>query len=256
MGFDNKAIATRIRSYETLGSTNTEALALARSGEAGPVWVTAARQTAGRGRRGRAWVSEPGNLYASLLLTDLSNAERAPELSFVASLALHDAIVALAPQLAPRLTLKWPNDVLLDGAKLAGILLEAERMPGHPLAVVIGIGVNCAHHPATANYPATDLAAHGLTVTPELLLARLTVAMAAWLAEWEKGFATIRAAWLKHAMGLGSEIRVQLPERELTGRFESLDPSGRLLLRLASGETELVLAGDVFGLAPALGGAA
>jgi BirA family biotin operon repressor/biotin-[acetyl-CoA-carboxylase] ligase len=256
MGLDNKAIATRIRNYETLGSTNTEALALARAGEAGPVWVTAARQTAGRGRRGRNWVSEPGNLYASLLLTDLAQAERAPELSFVASLALHDAVVALAPQLGSRLSLKWPNDVLLDGAKLAGILLEAERMPGRPLAVVIGIGVNCAHHPDTTGYPATDLAAQGLTVTPELLLARLAVAFAAWLGEWEAGFAPIRAAWLAHAMGLGSEIRVQLPERELTGRFESLDPNGRLLLRLPSGETELVLAGDVFGLAPALGGAA
>jgi BirA family biotin operon repressor/biotin-[acetyl-CoA-carboxylase] ligase len=256
MDLDNKAIATRIRSYETLGSTNTEALALARAGEAGPLWITAARQTAGRGRRGRNWVSEPGNLYASLLLSGLAHPERAPELSFVASLALHDAIAALAPQLGSRLTLKWPNDVLLDGAKLAGILLEAERMPGRPLAVVIGIGVNCAHHPGATGYPATDLAAHGVTATPELLLARLAVAFAARRAEWEAGFATIRAAWLAHAMGLGSEIRVQLPERELTGRFESLDPDGRLLLRLASGETELVLAGDVFGLAPALGGAA
>jgi BirA family transcriptional regulator, biotin operon repressor / biotin---[acetyl-CoA-carboxylase] ligase len=245
-----RASATRIQAYDTLGSTNTEALALARSGETGPLWITAARQTAGRGRRGRAWVSEPGNLYASLLLTDPSRPEQAAELSFVASLALRDALAALAPSLATRLALKWPNDLLLDGAKLAGILLEAERAPERPLAVVIGIGVNCAHHPETDGYPATDLAAHGVTVAPAALLACLADAMAARLAQWERsaGFATIRAAWLAHAMGIGSEIRVQLPDRALEGRFETLDDGGRLMLRLASGATETVTAGEVFGL--------
>ncbi|MCZ7656996.1 MAG: biotin--[acetyl-CoA-carboxylase] ligase [Xanthobacteraceae bacterium] len=251
MVLDGKAAATRIQAHETLGSTNTEALALARAGEAGPLWITAVRQTAGRGRRGRGWMSEPGNLHATLLLTDPSRPEHAAELSFVASLALRDAIVALAPPLGTRIALKWPNDVLLDGAKFAGILLEAERAPGRPLAVAIGLGVNCAHHPAATDTAATDLAAHGVAVTPAALVARLAEAFAARLAQWERGagFAAIRTAWLAHAMGLGGEIRVQLPDRELTGRFETLDEGGRLMLRLASGETEAVTAGEVFSLA-------
>src|SRR5262249_16691285 len=110
---------------ETVGSTNSEALAYARAGERGPLWITARAQTAGRGRRGRSWVSEPGTLFATLLLTDPAQPERAAQLSFVAALALHDAITTVAPTLAPRLALKWPNDVLCDGAKLAGILIEA-----------------------------------------------------------------------------------------------------------------------------------
>src|SRR5438105_12858227 len=164
----------RLVSFETIGSTNAEALARARAGERGPLWITAGRQTAGRGRRGRSFVSEPGNLFASLLLTDPSPADRAAELSFVAALALHDAICQVAPVLAGRLELKWPNDLLCDGAKLAGILVEGESGSGRPLAVVIGIGVNCAHHPDGLSYPATSLAACGVTVTPQRLFAALS----------------------------------------------------------------------------------
>ena len=135
----------RHRSYDALGSTNAEALALARAGERGPLWLSATQQTAGRGRRGREWVSEPGNLYATLLLSTPSAADVAPQLSFVAALAVHDAIVACAPALADRLRLKWPNDVLIGGAKVAGILIEAESSP--VFYVAIGIGVNCVSHP-------------------------------------------------------------------------------------------------------------
>ena len=130
-----------------------------RLGERGPLWVTAAEQTAGRGRRGRPFVSERGNLYASLLLTDPSPADRAAELSFVAALALHDAVCELAATLASRIRFKWPNDLICDGAKFAGILVEGEGASGRPLAAVVGIGVNCAHHPAGMAYPAPDLAA-------------------------------------------------------------------------------------------------
>src|SRR6185436_2922212 len=126
------ATGASLISFDTLGSTNAEALALARGGEHGPLWITAARQTAGRGRRGNAWTSEPGNLYASLLLTERLPAGRAPELCFVAALALHDAVSALAPALKPQL--KWPNDLLIDGAKFAGILIEAESAQGKPPA--------------------------------------------------------------------------------------------------------------------------
>ena len=132
--------------HDTLGSTNAEALARARAGERGPLWITAARQTAGRGRRGNVWTSEPGNLYASLLLTDAAPAAHLPELCFVVALAVRDAVGTAAPSLSPKLRLKWPNDLLLDGAKLAGILIEAESVGGKT-ATVAGIGINCAHHP-------------------------------------------------------------------------------------------------------------
>ena len=144
----------------------------ARAGERGPLWITAARQTAGRGRRGNVWTSEPGNLYASLLLTDAAPAAHLPELCFVVALAVRDAVVRRRAGASRReLKLKWPNDLLLDGAKLAGILIEAESVGGKT-ATVAGIGVNCAHHPRDIAYPATDLAAHGVSVAPDELFAR------------------------------------------------------------------------------------
>jgi BirA family transcriptional regulator, biotin operon repressor / biotin---[acetyl-CoA-carboxylase] ligase len=233
--------------YETLGSTNAEALALARAGERGPLWITAQSQSAGRGRRGSIWVSAPGNLYATLLLSEPSAPEHAPQLSFVAALALHDAIAECAPQLGPLLTLKWPNDLLLGAAKVAGILIEGERAPA--FAVAIGIGVNCAAHPDDTPYPATDLAAAGALVTLAQAFAVLSAAMRRRLAQWQRGqgFSAIRTDWLKRAAGLGQDIRVRLPERELSGRFQGLDDAGRLLVHGPGGVTT-VTAGEVFGL--------
>ena len=124
----------RTITYETLGSTNAEALARARAGERGPLWITAATQSAGRGRRGSTWVSTPGNLFATLLLTEPSVPDIASQLSFVTALALHDAVAECAPQLGPLLKVKWPNDLLLGGAKLAGILIEAESVAGRAIA--------------------------------------------------------------------------------------------------------------------------
>jgi BirA family biotin operon repressor/biotin-[acetyl-CoA-carboxylase] ligase len=232
--------------FDTLGSTNAEALARARAGERGPLWIVAGEQTAGRGRRGAAWVSKPGNLYATLLLTEPAPKAAAPQLSFVAALALHDAVAAVAPQLGPALQLKWPNDLLLGGAKLAGILIEGESDPA--FAVAIGIGVNCAHHPETTAYPATDLASAGALITPEALLAALAAAMAVRLRQWAQGagFAATRADWLKRAAGIGGDIRVRLPEREFSGRFEGLDDAGRLLVMEGKALTA-VGAGEVFG---------
>jgi BirA family biotin operon repressor/biotin-[acetyl-CoA-carboxylase] ligase len=236
----------RHKHYETLGSTNAEALALAHAGERGPLWITAATQTAGRGRRGSTWVSKPGNLYATLLLTGPSAPAQAPQLSFVAALALHDAVAQCAPQLGPAQKVKWPNDLLLGGQKLAGILIEGENAP--VLTVVIGIGVNCAHHPDDTAYPATDLATAGALVTPEQMFAVLSDAMDRRLVQWARGegFAAIRADWLKRAAGLGKEVRVRLPEREFSGRFEGLDDAGRLLVQQPGGIVP-VTAGEVFG---------
>jgi len=233
--------------YETLGSTNAEALARARAGERGPLWITANSQSAGRGRRGNSWVSAPGNLYATLLLNEPSPPQFAPQLSFVAGLALHDAVAECAPQLGPMLKVKWPNDLLLGGAKLAGILIEGESDP--VLAVAIGLGVNCASHPDDTAYPATDVAAGGALVTPAQLLSVLSAAMVRRIDQWQRGqgFAGTRADWLKRAAGLGHDIRVRLPERELSGIFQGLDDAGHLLLAGANSLTT-VTAGEVYGL--------
>ena len=252
MRLHSAAIAAgyRLSSYETLPSTNAEALALARRGEAGRLWVTAAQQTAGRGRRGNEWISPPGNLYATLLLVDPAPAEAGPQLGFVTALAAYDAILVRAPALRTALKLKWPNDVLCDGGKLAGILIESERV-AEALAVAIGIGVNCRHHPAQTAYPATDLAAAGAAVAPQDLLAALSYSMMKRLEQWQggSGFAGIRADWLARAVGIGGDMRVRLPGRELIGRGEALDEQGRLLLRLADDRIEAITAGEVFPLA-------
>ncbi len=241
------AAGFRLQAYDTLLSTNTEALALARGGEPGPLWLTARQQTAGRGRRGSQWISAPGNLFATLLLCDPAPPEDAPQLSFVSALAVYDAITERAFTLPAKLELKWPNDVLFGTAKLAGILIESE-MSDQKLAVAIGIGVNCAHHPVHTPFPATDLAAAGVAISATDLFAALSGSLMRRLNQWRggKGFATIRRDWLKCAMGIGGEILVRLPGRELAGRFESLDDRGRLLLRLVDGSLQSITAGDVF----------
>lgn len=244
---DVAAAGVRHIAHDTLGSTNAEALVRARSGERGPLWITAARQTAGRGRRGNVWTSEPGNLYASLLLNDAAPAAHLPELCFVAALAVRDAVRTAAPSFSSKLRLKWPNDLLLDGAKIAGILIEAESV-GTRNTMVAGIGINCAHHPRETTYPATNLAAHGIAVTLDALFRELSGAMAARLAEWDRGtgFPAVRAEWLSHACGIGGDIVVRLPDRELSGKFESLDLTGRLMLRLPAGQLEAIAAGEIF----------
>jgi BirA family biotin operon repressor/biotin-[acetyl-CoA-carboxylase] ligase len=246
MQLDPTATAARARLLvlDSIGSTNAEGLARARAGERGPLWITAKRQTAGRGRRGRTWVSEPGNLYASLLLTDPSPPQHSAELSFVAGLALYDAIAGRIPGLSARLGLKWPNDLLIDRMKVAGILVEGEGP-----AVVVGIGVNCVQHPTGTEFPATDLATAGVRTTPESVFAPLSAAMVARLAQWSRGtgFAPIRTDWLARAAGLGKTINVALDDMNLSGQFETIDDTGRLMLRTADGKLHPVAAGDVVG---------
>jgi len=164
----------------------------------------------------------------------------------VAALALHDGIASCAPQVGPLLKLKWPNDLLIGHAKVAGILIEGESEPS--FAVAVGIGVNCASHPSNTAYPAVDLAAAEAVVTPEALLVPLSAAMQGRLKQWNRGqgFAAVRADWLKCAAGLGEALQVRLPEREVSGRFQGLDDMGRLLLEQA-GTVTAVTAGEVFG---------
>jgi BirA family biotin operon repressor/biotin-[acetyl-CoA-carboxylase] ligase len=249
--FPRSAGGFPVVAFETIGSTNAEGGDRLKAGEAGPLWIVARRQTAGHGRRGRPWVSEAGNLYASLLLSDTGVATALPQLCFVAAVALHDALLAVTDGLAPaQIKLKWPNDVLLDGRKLAGILLEGTSAPGSLPAVVIGFGVNCRRHPATSEFPATDLAAAGHAVTPETLLGALGEAMAARLDQWRggKGFAATRTAWLARAAGIGEPIEVRLADRTIVGIFETLEPGGALILRRQDGARETIAAGDVFPL--------
>jgi BirA family transcriptional regulator, biotin operon repressor / biotin---[acetyl-CoA-carboxylase] ligase len=242
------AAGFRLVAHESLDSTNAEALrhALEHRGETSPLWIAAREQTAGRGRRGNTWISPAGNLYATLLLKDPASPRHAPELSFVSALAVHDAILGRAPELRGKVTLKWPNDVLCGGAKLAGILIESQKL-GTGLALAVGIGVNCLHHPSPTSYPSTDLAAFGLQVSAGDLFSALSETMMLRLDLWRgEGFSAIRADWLKRASGVGEEIQARLPGRTLVGRFEALDENGCLLLRLADGSLETIVAGDVF----------
>jgi BirA family transcriptional regulator, biotin operon repressor / biotin---[acetyl-CoA-carboxylase] ligase len=214
-------------------------------------WVSADRQTSGRGRRGRAWSDGAGNLMASVLV----RAEGAvQQLSFVAALALHDALLASggpdpkgvgSANPLPRLSLKWPNDVLLDGVKMSGILLERAGD-----AVIIGFGVNIVSHPEGTERPATSLAASGWpAIAPVDLLAQLMPAFAAVRALWAtEGFDAIRRRWLACAAGLGGPIVARLGTETLEGRFEGLASDGALELRLDDGSLRPVHAGEVFAL--------
>lgn len=237
----------RLVALDAVGSTNAECLARAAAGEAGPLWVTARRQTEGRGRRGRPWVSEPGNLYASLLLTNPAPPAALAQLPLVIAVALHDALAAVTAQPA-RLAIKWPNDILLDGLKLAGILLESQRHADGRAVVVAGLGVNCAHAPAATETPATSLAARGLSVAPDLLFGHLVDAVRRALATWDRGagFAALRQRWLAACGGLGEPVRVRLHDRDFVGRFAALDEAGQLIVELSEGHRETISAGDVF----------
>src|SRR5262249_54112112 len=178
-------------------------------------------------------------------------AEHWPEYSFVAALAAHDAVAELAPGLRPQLAIKWPNDLLLAAKKFVGLLVEGEESAGNREGLVaIGVGVNCVTHPTTTDYPATNLAIAGADVSAEALFLALSVKMLGRLAQWNNGehFSTIRTDWLARAAGLGGAVRVRLSDRELVGRFETLDDAGRLVLALADGRRQTIAAGDLVAL--------
>ena len=236
----------RVIAHERVGSTNDEAMTALRGGDPGGLFIVAASQTGGRGRHGRTWASPPGNLYASLGLVDPAPLASAPQLGFVAGVALVRALRALCGD-RPRLTLKWPNDVLLGGAKLAGILLESGVLLDGRLGCVAGFGVNCASHPEGLPYPATDLAGAGVHHAPSAVLDALSESLAETLARWDRGanFAAIRSDWLDLAAGLGEAIIVGTPTGPVEGRFVGLGPAGHLLVETTRGRVTID-AGDVF----------
>lgn len=243
----------RLLVHEEIGSTNDEAMRLARGGAPGRTWVIARSQRGGRGRRGRQWASPPGNLYASLLLIDEVSPRCAPQLGFVAGVALARALRKCAAH-DQHLRLKWPNDILYDGAKLAGILLESTELPERRFACIVGFGVNCAGAPSDLSYRATALAEIGAPLrSPQDVLLHLSDEMVGALAQFAggAGFETIRAEWLSLAAGLGSPIRVDMATESVSGIFRTIDPSGRLIVDTAS-STKIIEAGDVW-LAPQTG---
>jgi BirA family biotin operon repressor/biotin-[acetyl-CoA-carboxylase] ligase len=239
-------LAARVEWLASIDSTNDEAMRRARAGDPGPFWIAAREQTRGRGRQGRAWMSPEGNLAASLLLIDPAPVSRAPQLGFVAGVALARAVRGLGLG-ARRAELKWPNDLVVAGAKLSGLLLEAAQLPDGRLACVIGFGVNVVASPQGLPYPATSLADLGVETDAQALLALLAENMALWLERWQGGaeFDRIRAAWLEHAAARDKNIRIVSAGRELEGIFRGIDASGHLMLETSDG-CEAIAAGDVF----------
>lgn len=239
-------IPSRIEVFPTLDSTSLEAKRRASLGEAGPLWIIALKQTAGYGRRGATWEQSEGDVAATLLFRAEAPAERLPELSFVAALALADAAARYAPRAA--LSLKWPNDLLAGGAKIAGLLLE---LVGEAPLVALGVGLNVVSAPTGLAYPAARLIdfVEGAPPSPRAFVETLDETFAFRRRQWrEGGFAPIRADWLERAHGRGRPMRVETPAGVVEGVFEDLDLSGALILN-SSGNRRVIAAGAV--LAPA-----
>jgi BirA family biotin operon repressor/biotin-[acetyl-CoA-carboxylase] ligase len=236
-----------IEALEEVDSTNAEARRRAETGERGPLWITAQRQTAGRGRRGRAWETGAGNLAATLLIhTDKPPAEAA-QVSFVAALAVADLATSCVS--ASLVSLKWPNDPMIAGRKTAGVLIESGPHPSGGLWIAVGCGVNLATPPDAAERPATAFAQHmsGPPPTPLDALAILAESFERWRDLWERlGFAPIAEAWTAKAHGLGEACTARLPGETVTGVAEGLDSDGALRLRTPSGAIRRITAGDVF----------
>ncbi len=233
--------------FDKLGSTNQEGLDRARRGDRGRLWIRALAQTQGRGRIGRTWSSPPGNLYASLLLVDPSEPRCAPQIGFVAGVALARAVRRL-PGADHDLRLKWPNDLVHRGAKLAGILIEGCRRPDGALACVIGFGVNCVSHPVGLDYPTTDIGeVTGLPPSADDLGKILAIEMADAISLWNRGqgFASLREAWLGLALEKGTPLTVKTSSATTFGWFDTIDEAGRLRLRTDLGVVTIEAA-DVF----------
>ncbi len=257
---------TGLSVFDDIDSTNALALRAAREGRTGPHWFLAKSQSAGRGRQGREWHSDAGNLFASLLVSVSCKPEDIPQLSFVAALGVHDALAAMMEaELAPvirgadhkngrndiggikRLSLKWPNDILLGGKKLAGILLETSSTGAPVRQAVIGIGLNLAHCPEIKEKPATCLADCNISITPQKALSCLAASFDKRLWHWRQGrnFAGIRKDWLERAEGIGKTYSAISQNKNLSGVFENIDKDGALILRLASGEKRRITSGEV-----------
>jgi BirA family biotin operon repressor/biotin-[acetyl-CoA-carboxylase] ligase len=231
-------------------STNAEARRRADAGETGPLWIVARRQSAGRGRRGRQWESQDGNLFSTLMQVTRKSPAEAAQVTFVAALAIADLLDAWAP--ASLVTIKWPNDVMLAGQKASGVLVESGAHESGGLWLAVGIGINLVSAPEGTERPATALAHHlrGDVASPptiEAAAAKLAEAFNVWMTRWETlGFQPILDAWSARTAGLDGPAVARLGRETIEGRAEGVAPDGALKLRLADGSLRLISAGDVF----------
>ncbi|GAW39932.1 Bifunctional ligase/repressor BirA [Brevundimonas sp. SH203] len=235
---------------DEIDSTLSEARRLAEAGEVGPKWIIARRQTAGRGRRGRGWIDKPGNLAATLLIRFHGSAREAAQTTFVTALAVADLLdVFVSPALV---SIKWPNDVLLDGRKVSGILIESGPHPAGGLWLAIGIGVNLTHAPEGTERASAAIAEKlrdDLTFAPPIEAAAeiLAETFAVWWGRWQTmGFEPVLDAWTSRLTGLNGPCTARLDNETIEGLAEGVEPDGALRLRLADGSVRLISAGDVF----------
>lgn len=261
LGAGARAAGYRLHSHDSIGSTNAEALAAAAAGDPGGLWIVARQQTAGRGRRGRPWSSPHGNLAASLLLLPDADPAVSATLGFVAGVALSRALAIVLPKGlvrigidgadaangSGRVALKWPNDVLADGAKLAGILLEAGRAAGGRQAVVVGIGINVVAAPEGLPYPATSISELGVGRTAEQVFEVLSDTWVEAFNLWNEGggIAAVLEQWRGAAAGIGSPVAVTQDGQTVRGVFETIDEAGRLIVRANDNRRIAITAGDV-----------
>ncbi|MGH6816244.1 MAG: biotin--[acetyl-CoA-carboxylase] ligase [Hyphomicrobiaceae bacterium] len=239
---------TRLVHLPEIDSTNAEALRRAAAGERGPLWIVADRQTKGRGRSGRRWVSAPGNLHASLLIELACPPGQAQRLSLLAGVAAVEAIREASGRTdqPAGLCLKWPNDVMIGGVKAGGILIECTTAGGRFVGAV-GIGINVATQPLGVDSVATHLGAHALALYPHDVFIPLAAAMERWLTIWNDGtgFEQVRSAWLAEAAAPGTRLGVSTGNGTVTGTFAGLDSDGALLLDGADGIRRRFMFGDV-----------
>ena len=242
----------KIWHHAILGSTNTQAKALLQEGERPPFWVMAEQQTAGRGRKGRHWVSEPGNLFITVVKRFEEEANTLTSMSLVTALAVKEAIEsATSPEL--KVTLKWPNDILLNDAKISGILIESHKacLPQATTSpatdLIIGVGVNLISHPNLVGKKAGNLKEAGFEVTPTILRDAIEISLNKWLSIWNKGEgqAAIIQAWQQQAMPLGTPLSIKAGATIHKGKFGGLDAQGCLKLILENNKIETITAGEV-----------
>ncbi|MGQ2991310.1 MAG: biotin--[acetyl-CoA-carboxylase] ligase [Brevundimonas sp.] len=235
---------------DSVDSTNAEARRRAEAGETGPLWIVARTQSAGRGRRGREWVSQRGNLFATLLTTTRKPPADAAQTTFIAALAVAETLDVFAP--SPLVTIKWPNDVMIDGEKASGILVESGAHPAGGLWLAVGIGVNLIHTPSGTERPATAMGGHlrgdvAAAPSPETAAEVLADRFAIWLERWEAlGFQPVLNAWIARSRGLEGPCTARLGHETISGMADGVEADGALRLKLADGSVRLISAGDVF----------
>jgi len=232
---------------ESVGSTNSDLVEFAKQGDPGNLWLTAGEQLQGKGSRGRGWVSVTGNLYASLLLVEPSPTRSFHELTFVAAVAARNALHR-ASQATGVFQVKWPNDIMCNGKKCAGILLESGQVSKVPY-VIIGMGINIGSFPKDTTHKATSLQNERIEIIPEEVFSILATEMASTIRQWSRGagFHMILDAWREHSFGLGEAISIKLPKGEVqTGRFASIDDKGYMLLERDDGALAKISTADVF----------